>query len=133
MSRKRESMNIYTIYWNHVAFIFYYRYVLPNHMLFDISRKMPVDPPGVLACCNPPPTLVRIYATDIAMVIKKVVTDVKPDDKSMEPEDLRNLKTLSISSKGGFIEDVEMEDIESLIKSKSTFRFIKNFFGQKSF
>ncbi|CAG8494220.1 1113_t:CDS:2 [Paraglomus occultum] len=93
-------------------------YVLPNHMLFEISRKMPVDPPGVLACCNPPPTLVRIYAADIAIVIKKVVTDVKPDDKSLEPESLRNMKTLTISSKSGFIEDVEMEDIESLIKSK---------------
>jgi hypothetical protein len=90
-------------------------------MLFEISLKMPVDPPGVLACCNPPPTLVRLCATDIALVIRKALTDVKPNDKIMEPEGLNNMKELSISNTH-VVEDVVMRDFVSLIKSKSKLR-----------
>ncbi len=45
------------------------RYVLPNHMLFQLSELVPVDVGGVLACCNPIPPLVRQYATDMAALI----------------------------------------------------------------
>lgn len=36
-----------------------YAYVLPNHMLFGIAEVLPKAPQGVLACCNPVPSLVR--------------------------------------------------------------------------
>lgn len=35
------------------------RYVLPNHMLMQIAEILPREMQGILACCNPVPTLVR--------------------------------------------------------------------------
>lgn len=36
-----------------------YRYVLPNHMLLQIAEMLPREMQGILACCNPVPSLVR--------------------------------------------------------------------------
>ncbi|CAD6992966.1 unnamed protein product [Ceratitis capitata] len=36
-----------------------YGYVLPNHMLLQISESLPREMQGILACCNPIPPLVR--------------------------------------------------------------------------
>ncbi|XP_063988602.1 exosome complex component 10 homolog [Diachasmimorpha longicaudata] len=36
-----------------------YGYVLPNHMLLNISETLPREMQGILACCNPIPPLVR--------------------------------------------------------------------------
>jgi hypothetical protein len=54
------------------------RYVLPNHMMFQIARLTPADADGVLACCNPIPPLVRLHANDLAALIQAALT--APDD-----------------------------------------------------
>ncbi|EDV23854.1 uncharacterized protein TRIADDRAFT_27020, partial [Trichoplax adhaerens] len=46
-------------------------FVLPNHMLLQIAENLPREPQGILACCNPIPTLVRQYIGDIHQIIKK--------------------------------------------------------------
>ncbi|KAJ2851801.1 exosome nuclease subunit [Coemansia brasiliensis] len=47
------------------------RYVLPNHMLFAIADRMPTEPPQLLALCQPTPPLVRLYASDVVLLIKR--------------------------------------------------------------
>ncbi|KAJ1739816.1 exosome nuclease subunit [Coemansia sp. RSA 1086] len=47
------------------------RYVLPNHMLFTIADRMPLETPALLALCQPTPPLVRLYASDITLLIKR--------------------------------------------------------------
>ncbi|XP_032228856.1 exosome component 10 isoform X2 [Nematostella vectensis] len=46
-----------------------YGYVLPNHMLFTIAETLPREPQGVLACCNPVPTLVKQYVNEVHQLI----------------------------------------------------------------
>jgi len=46
-----------------------YGFVLPNHMMFQIAQTMPRDAQGVLACCNPVPTLVKQYVNEIHLLI----------------------------------------------------------------
>ncbi|KAL9970036.1 hypothetical protein ACROYT_G022346 [Oculina patagonica] len=46
-----------------------YGFVLPNHMMFQIAETMPREAQGVLACCNPVPTLVKQYVNEIHMLI----------------------------------------------------------------
>lgn len=45
-------------------------YVLPNHMLFRIAASMPTDVASLLACCSPVPPLVRLYASDLVVLIQ---------------------------------------------------------------
>ncbi|KAG0182777.1 exosome nuclease subunit [Apophysomyces sp. BC1021] len=52
------------------------RYVLPNHMLFALVERMPTESSGVIGCCNPCPSLVRMNAQALAMVIQRAKTDV---------------------------------------------------------
>ncbi|KAI7906905.1 ribonuclease H-like domain-containing protein [Cokeromyces recurvatus] len=47
------------------------RYVLPNHMLMALVERMPTDSSGVIGCCNPCPTLVRMNAQEISYIIQK--------------------------------------------------------------
>lgn len=63
-------------------------YVLPNHMLMALSGRLPMDGPNVLGCCNPIPPLVRIYANEIAALIKRTSTDYRqnPDARRQELE-----------------------------------------------
>ncbi|CAG2247641.1 EXOSC10 [Mytilus edulis] len=44
-------------------------YVLPNHMLLQISEILPRERQGVLACCNPYTSLVRQYLIEIHNII----------------------------------------------------------------
>lgn len=44
-------------------------FVLPNHMMFQIAETMPREAQGILACCNPVPTLVKQYVPEIHMLI----------------------------------------------------------------
>ncbi|KAJ3210590.1 exosome nuclease subunit [Dinochytrium kinnereticum] len=53
------------------------RYVIPTHMLMNLATDMPKDVAGVLSCCNPVPNLVRLYASDLALLIEKAVQDAK--------------------------------------------------------
>ncbi|KAI8369915.1 ribonuclease H-like domain-containing protein [Choanephora cucurbitarum] len=47
------------------------RYVLPNHMLMTLVERMPTDSSGVIGCCNPCPTLVRMNAQALGYLIQK--------------------------------------------------------------
>ncbi|KAI7869011.1 ribonuclease H-like domain-containing protein [Spinellus fusiger] len=51
------------------------RYVLPNHMLFALVERMPIDSAGVIGCCNPCPPIVRMNAQAIAMLIQRTKAD----------------------------------------------------------
>ena len=46
-------------------------YVLPNHMLFQISEILPREAQGVLACCNPIPTLLRQQLQEVYMLVQR--------------------------------------------------------------
>lgn len=46
------------------------RYVLPDHMLFELAEYSPRDSAQVLACCQPTPPLVRMHVHAIVDVIQ---------------------------------------------------------------
>lgn len=46
-----------------------YQYVLPNHMLLQISEVLPREMQGILACCNPIPPLVRQNLNELHQII----------------------------------------------------------------
>lgn len=48
-----------------------YPYVLPNHMLLQISETLPREMQGILACCNPIPPLVRQHLNFLHQIILK--------------------------------------------------------------
>ena len=54
-------------------------YVLPNHMLFQLAEVLPKEPQGVLACCNPVPSLVRQNINEIHRLIVQA-RDVGPKE-----------------------------------------------------
>lgn len=48
-----------------------YGYVLPNHMMLQIAEALPREIQGILACCNPIPTLVRQHLVPLHQIILK--------------------------------------------------------------
>ncbi|KFW08750.1 PREDICTED: exosome component 10, partial [Eurypyga helias] len=46
-------------------------YVLPNHMLLKIAEKLPKEPQGIIACCNPVPPLVRQQINELHLLIQQ--------------------------------------------------------------
>ncbi|XP_073814612.1 exosome component Rrp6 [Musca autumnalis] len=48
-----------------------YGYVLPNHMMLQISESLPREMQGILACCNPIPPLVRQNLHTLHQIILK--------------------------------------------------------------
>ena len=46
-------------------------YVLPNHMLFQISEILPREIGGVLACCNPIPILLRQQQHEVFFLVQQ--------------------------------------------------------------
>ena len=58
----------------------YTRFVLPSHMLFQISEILPREPQGVLACCNPIPTLVRQRLNEVYLLVQQA-RETPPSDK----------------------------------------------------
>ncbi|XP_063914011.1 exosome complex component 10 homolog [Zophobas morio] len=46
-------------------------YVLPNHMMLQISENLPREMQGILACCNPVPPLVRSNLLQLHQIILK--------------------------------------------------------------
>ncbi|KAG5676319.1 hypothetical protein PVAND_006165 [Polypedilum vanderplanki] len=48
-----------------------YPYILPNHMLLQISESLPREMQGILACCNPIPPIVRQQLNTIHQIILK--------------------------------------------------------------
>ncbi|KAI9359381.1 ribonuclease H-like domain-containing protein [Pilaira anomala] len=80
-----------------------WRYVLPNHMLFVLVERMPVDSSGVIGCCNPCPTLVRMNAQAIAFEIQKAKREAlqTPKDDAFNEESSTQLETTTVSSTTG--------------------------------
>jgi exosome complex exonuclease RRP6 len=73
-----------------------YAYVLPNHMLFGLAEVLPKEPQGVLACCNPIPSLVRQNINEIHRLIVQA-REVGP--KSNSPVvNVRSVSTRESSS-----------------------------------
>ncbi|CAG8639253.1 3967_t:CDS:2 [Ambispora leptoticha] len=61
------------------------RYVLPNNMLFELAQRMPIETSGVISCCNPTPTLVRMHAIDLALLIERTKKEAEiSSNKPME-------------------------------------------------
>jgi exosome complex exonuclease RRP6 len=46
------------------------RYVLPDKMLFNIAKIIPVDTNQLLICCTPTPPLLRVHANDVVLLIQ---------------------------------------------------------------
>ncbi|KAJ3100987.1 Exosome component 10 [Phlyctochytrium planicorne] len=53
------------------------RYILPTHMLMNLAKEIPKSVPEILSCCNPVPNVVRLYSSDILLLIEKAVQDAK--------------------------------------------------------
>ncbi|KAJ8920759.1 hypothetical protein NQ315_004899 [Exocentrus adspersus] len=62
-------------------------YVLPNHMLLQISETLPREMQGILACCNPIPPLVRSNLLELHQIILKAKE--QPLEKPIMKEDTR--------------------------------------------
>lgn len=46
-----------------------YAYILPDHMLLQISESLPREMQGILACCNPIPPIVRQHLNPLHKII----------------------------------------------------------------
>ncbi|KAJ8938385.1 hypothetical protein NQ314_011518 [Rhamnusium bicolor] len=62
-------------------------YVLPNHMLLQISESLPREMQGILACCNPIPPLVRANLLELHQIILRAKE--QPLEKPILKEDTR--------------------------------------------
>ncbi|EPB86354.1 hypothetical protein HMPREF1544_06893 [Mucor circinelloides 1006PhL] len=83
-----------------------WRYVLPNHMLMALVERMPLDSSGVIGCCNPCPTLVRMNAQAIAYTIQQAKTNAlqaPKDDAFMEEAAPSKLETSTTATKNGSV------------------------------
>ncbi|XP_039281279.1 exosome component 10 isoform X2 [Nilaparvata lugens] len=82
-----------------------YAYVLPNHMLLQISESLPREMQGILACCNPVPPLVRqnllmihkilLEAREQSLVKKHIETEAQRQSIEQAP----NWKPVNVESK----------------------------------
>ncbi|KAF5298456.1 hypothetical protein FQR65_LT01235 [Abscondita terminalis] len=63
-------------------------YILPNHMLLQISEQLPREMQGILACCNPIPPLVRANLLELHRIILKARE--QPSVKPILKEDNRS-------------------------------------------
>jgi ribonuclease D len=52
-------------------------YVLPKHMLLNLTRIMPITPKDVINQCNPTPVLVKLYANELSKIIENAITSVR--------------------------------------------------------
>ncbi|CAO3653430.1 unnamed protein product [Mucor hiemalis] len=93
-----------------------WRYVLPNHMLFTLTERMPLDSSGVIGCCNPCPTLVRMNAQAIAYTIQKAKREALLTPKEDTPmEDVTNntqSETVATSNKGTVTTKMPIQQIK---------------------
>lgn len=70
-------------------------YVLPNHMLLQISEILPRERQGVFACCNPIPPLVRQYLVEIHNIVmeaREVPLTSVTTPKTKEPSSYKHPK-----------------------------------------
>lgn len=61
-------------------------YVLPNHMILEISEILPREQQGIVACCNPCPPLVRQNLGELHRIILKA-REVPLNQKSLVLEE----------------------------------------------
>ena len=73
------------------------RFVLPNHMLFTLARIMPINAQDLIGCCTPTPSLVRLYANDLADIISRLLISmrIKPDELEVAATQLEQSKASS--------------------------------------
>ncbi|CAH1982116.1 unnamed protein product [Acanthoscelides obtectus] len=72
-------------------------YVLPNHMLLQISEALPREMQGILACCNPIPPLVRSNLLELHKIVLRARE--QPLQKTIMKEDTRARGTTKKISK----------------------------------
>ncbi|XP_053213609.1 exosome component 10-like [Panonychus citri] len=56
-------------------------YILPNHMMLQISDVLPREQQGILACCNPIPPMVRQQLNELHQIILKA-RDIPIENKT---------------------------------------------------
>ncbi|KAG0229131.1 ribonuclease H-like domain-containing protein [Mortierella sp. GBAus27b] len=96
------------------------RYVLPNSMLFTLAEQMPEEATKVLACCNPVPPIVRMNATDIAMLItltKASVVSAMGVPKLVEMQERSHVR---FNTTTGLMESASTESSEAGLHSGSS-------------
>lgn len=84
-----------------------WNYVLPNHMLMALVERMPLDSSGVIGCCNPCPTLVRMNAQAIAYTISKAKRDAleapKEDAFMQDVKATQEIQTTTSATSNGTV------------------------------
>eukprot|EP00124_Ichthyophonus_hoferi_P001047 Ihof_evm9s47 gene=Ihof_evmTU9s47 len=78
------------------------RYVLPNHMMFEIVGRLPTEAGELFACCNPVPPLIRMRSKEILSLISKAASSTEPlpeDIKDATIQSNENVKTAAASPK----------------------------------
>ncbi|KAJ3398927.1 exosome nuclease subunit, partial [Chytridiales sp. JEL 0842] len=90
------------------------RFVLPNHMLTRIAMDMPTTPSGVLACCYPIPNLVRMYASDIGVLVEKERVEFRlhAEAKEQMVKELKEAEERRMAEKGVHTRFADEEDEE---------------------
>ncbi|XP_066931210.1 exosome complex component 10-like isoform X2 [Clytia hemisphaerica] len=96
-----------------------YGYSLPNHMMFQIAENLPKEPPGVIACCNPVPPLVKQHLIDVHRLVLK----------AREYDPAENLQVTSDTSRN--IRHEDSYDIDSRLDTGKTGFEIYSIIGPK--
>ncbi|XP_046397654.1 exosome component 10 [Ischnura elegans] len=76
-----------------------YGYVLPNHMLLQISEILPREIQGILACCNPIPPLVRQNLVSIHQIVLRARD--QPLVKVVSQEEVELARASAATRSGG--------------------------------
>ncbi|XP_071450937.1 exosome complex component 10 homolog isoform X2 [Hetaerina americana] len=76
-----------------------YGYVLPNHMLLQISEILPREIQGILACCNPIPPLVRQHLVSLHQIILRARE--QPLVKVVSQEEVEMARASAATRSGG--------------------------------
>ncbi|KAI9293311.1 hypothetical protein K502DRAFT_306542 [Neoconidiobolus thromboides FSU 785] len=84
------------------------RYILPGHMLYALALKLPKDSAEVLACTNPIPPAIRMYASDLAILITAASNSSEAIPSSFVPS--------TKIDRGQVIKEKEEEDPNLLAK-----------------
>lgn len=79
------------------------RYVLPDHMLFELAERAPTDPQNVVKMCNPTPKLLLKNAKWVAKIIELALCRIFDDDlicgkKSVDDATLKSITPSSFQS-----------------------------------
>ncbi|KAF8582891.1 hypothetical protein K439DRAFT_1634914 [Ramaria rubella] len=61
------------------------RYVLPNHYIFQLAERPPMDLPGLLAIFHPVPPLVRTRSLELLELVKEAVRRAAGQQPTIEP------------------------------------------------